>query len=69
MNIDTIIRLLGAVGPIVARADEFKAMIDDAIGLFEDDDQARLEEAYQMAREGSAQAHARLQELVALHTA
>ncbi len=69
MNLETILRLLPKVGPIIAAAPEFKALIEDIISaLTNPADQETLKVAYAAAIEGAAEAHQILQEIVARHS-
>ena len=66
MNLDTILSLLPKVGPIIADATEFKRLIDELVASFDTErEQALLQEAYDRAIVGAANAHDHLQQAVA----
>jgi hypothetical protein len=61
----SVLKLLPAVGPVVAALPEFKAVFDQIVGTFKSDDQAELKEAYADLIEQNDEGHARLQEKLA----
>lgn len=66
MTLATILSLLPKVGPIIAAAPEFKALIEELISALEDDrDQAELRIAYENAISDAEHAHEQLQGSVA----
>ncbi len=68
MNLATILALLPKVGPVIAALPEFKALVEQIIAtLASDRDQAELQAAYEAATDDAADAHARLQAIVARH--
>lgn len=68
MNIATILALLPKVGPIVAALPEFRKLVQEIVATLTDKrDQAELIAAYDLALEDAADAHQRLQALVAKH--
>lgn len=69
MNLATILALLPKVGPVIAALPEFKALIEELIAtLTSERDQAELREAYEAAIVDAADAHAKLQAIVARST-
>lgn len=63
-----VLKLLPAVGPVVAALPEFKKIYDGIVGTFSSDtDQQTLKDAYETAISGAADAHADLQDLVRQH--
>lgn len=65
--LSVILGLLPKVGPVVAALPEFKALVDQISGTLSSNDQAKLQEAYALAKDRSDKAHADLQQLVADH--
>lgn len=66
MNLQTILNLLPKVGPIIAAAPEFKALVEELIETFASDrDQAELQAAYEQAISNADDAHEKLQQIVA----
>lgn len=65
MNLETILKLLPKVGPIIAAAPEFKRLIEEIMATFGERDQAELQQAYEAAVTDAADAHADLQAIVA----
>lgn len=61
----SILKLLPAVGPVVAALPEFKKVFDDIVGTFKEDDQAVLKDAYTDLIEDNDIGHARLQDKLA----
>lgn len=60
-----IIKLLQVVGPVVARAPEFKAVFDQIVDTFKGkDDQATLKKAYDELMAENSGGHVRLQEML-----
>lgn len=60
-----ILKLLPAVGPVVAALPEFKAVYDQIVGTFRNpQDQQTLKTAYQELQAENSGGHARLQELL-----
>lgn len=60
-DLTSILKLLPAVGPVVAALPEFKKVYDQIVGTFKQDDQAVLREAYEDLVAENAEGHARLQ--------
>lgn len=63
--LSTILALLPKVGPVVAALPEFANLVHDVFQTLNEDDQAVLQGAYELAIAGSDEAHAELQALVA----
>lgn len=63
--LDTILNLLPKVGTVVAALPEFAKLIVDTKASLTEEDQAVLQNAYELAKQGSNEAHAELQALVA----
>lgn len=64
-SLDTVLGLLTKVPAVLAQASEFKTIFDQIVSTFDDDtDQETLKSAYELAVEGSEQAHSDLQTLV-----
>lgn len=59
--LETILRSLPVVGPIVAAAPEFKALFDAAVAALAPSDQATAKEAYADLIADNDEGHARLQ--------
>ncbi|MGB7407137.1 MAG: hypothetical protein WA908_01410 [Pontixanthobacter sp.] len=69
MDLQTILNLLPKVGPIIAAAPEFKALIEQILASFDSDaDQETLKEAYRLAVSNAREAHTELQAIVAQHS-
>ena len=63
--IETILKLLPKVGPIIAAAPEFKELVDQLVDTFDDKrDQDDLKAAYALAISDAADAYKALDELV-----
>lgn len=60
-NLSSILKLLPAVGPVVAALPEFKAVYDQIVGTFATKDQAVLKDAYEDLMADNDEGHARLQ--------
>lgn len=60
-DLSSILKLLLAVGPVVAALPEFKAVYDQIVGTFGDKDEAALKEAYADLIADNDEGHARLQ--------
>jgi hypothetical protein len=60
-NLTDILKLLPAVGPVVAALPEFKKIYDDIVGTFKEQDQEVLREAYADLMAENDEGHARLQ--------
>ncbi|WJY18666.1 hypothetical protein QQS45_13855 [Alteriqipengyuania flavescens] len=66
MNLETVLALVGRVGPIVAAAPEFRKLIEEIIATFTDErDQAELQLAYEHAISDAREAHEQLQTIIA----
>ena len=61
LDLQSILRLLPAVGPVVAALPEFKAVFDQLVATFGDDDQAKLKDAYAALDAENEARHKRLQ--------
>lgn len=61
MNLLTILNVLPAVGPIVAKLPEFVAMFHEAVATLHPADQATAQEALADIQEDNDDGHARLQ--------
>lgn len=61
----TLLALLPKVGSVVAALPEFAALVAGVIDTLGEDDAQTLKDAYTLAIDGSDQAHADLQALVA----
>lgn len=64
----TILALLPKVGPAVAALPQFKALVDQIKDTLSSDDQEVLQDAYELAKKNSDDAHTDLQRLVAERT-
>lgn len=65
-NITSILKLLPAVGPVVAALPEFKKVFDQIVGTFNDDaDQHELKAAYADLIVDNDAGHRRIQEKLA----
>jgi hypothetical protein len=53
--------LLPAIGPVVAAIPQFKAIFDQIVDTFDEDDQVVLKDAYADLMEDNDEGHARLQ--------
>ena len=62
-----LLALLPKVGAVVARLPEFASLVDTVLKTLPSDSQDDLKAAYALAIEGSDEAHAELQALVAAH--
>lgn len=62
IDLSSVLKLLPAVGPVVARLPEFKVVYDQLVGTFAQKDQATLKEAYADLIADNDEGHARLQE-------
>lgn len=60
-SLDSILKLLQAVGPVAAALPDFKAVYDQIVTTFSDDDQDTLKEAYADLIADNDEGHARLQ--------
>lgn len=60
-SLDSILKLLQAVGPIVAALPDFKTVYDQIVGTFDTNDQDTLKEAYADLIADNDEGHARLQ--------
>jgi hypothetical protein len=60
-DLSSILKLLPAVGPVVAALPEFKKVYDQIVGTFKEDDQAVLKDAYADLMAENDEGHARLQ--------
>ena len=68
MNLQTILTLLPKVGPIIAAAPEFAALIEELISTLTDHrEQDELKLAYEAAISDASEAHSILQDIVARH--
>lgn len=65
----TILALLPKVTSVVAALPEFAKLIADVKGTLSEDDQAVLQNAYELAMQGSDAANAELEALIAARTA
>lgn len=64
-NLTDVLRLLPAVGPVVAALPEFKKIYDQITGTFRSDkDQQTLKDAYRELQAENTGGHARLQEML-----
>lgn len=59
-NLQSILGLLPAVGPVVAALPEFKKVYDQIVSTFKEDDQAVLKEAYADIMADNDEGYARL---------
>lgn len=59
-DLASILKLLPAVGPVVASLPEFKKVYDDIVATFKEKDQAVLREAYEDLKAGNDEGYARL---------
>jgi hypothetical protein len=57
----SILKLLPAVGPVVAALPAFKEVFDQIVGTFKEDDQVVLKDAYADLIAENDEGHARLQ--------
>lgn len=64
----TILALLPKVTSVVAALPEFAKLISDVKGTLSEDDQAVLQNAYELAMQGSDAANAELEALIAART-
>lgn len=64
-NLESVLKLLPAVGPVVAALPEFKRIFDDVVATFGTNDQATLKGAYADLIADNDEGHARLQEKLA----
>lgn len=62
--IPTVIKALQAIGPITAALPEFKALYDQIVGTFKEDDQTTLKKAYDELLAENTGGHVRLQEIL-----
>lgn len=60
-DLTSILKLLPAVGPVVAALPEFKKIYDQIVGTFGEDDQETLKDAYADLMAENDEGHARLQ--------
>jgi hypothetical protein len=60
-DLTSVLKLLPAVGPVVAALPEFKKVFDQIVGTFKTKDQAQLREAYEDLMADNDEGHARLQ--------
>lgn len=60
-NLQSILALLPAVGPVVAALPEFKKVYDQIVDTFNNNDQQTLREAYKDIMAENDEGHARLQ--------
>ena len=58
----SVLKLLPAVGPVIAKLPEFKAVYDQMVATFSAPEQAQLKEAYDDLIAENDAGHARLQE-------
>jgi hypothetical protein len=63
--LDTLLKLLPAVGPVAAALPEFAALIEKFKDTLSSDDADELQRAYDLAQQDSDEAHVSLQTLVA----
>lgn len=61
----SILGLLPAVGPVIAALPQFKAVFDQIVGTFNNDDQASLKDAYADLIADNDEGHRRLQDKLA----
>ncbi len=64
-DLSSVLKLLPAVGPVVAALPEFKAIYDQIVGTFKQQDQVMLLEAYADLITDNDESHTRLQEKLA----
>lgn len=64
MNVTTVMKLLPAIGPVIAALPEFKALFSEIVATFAVRDQDELKRAYAMALDRANEAHDDLQALV-----
>ena len=64
-DITSLLKLLPAVGPLVAAAPEFKKVYDQIVATFKEKDQAVLKEAYLDIIADNDAGHKRLQDKLA----
>jgi hypothetical protein len=62
IDLSSTLKLLTAVGPVVARLPEFAAIYKELVATFSTSDQARLNKAYADLVAENDQGHARLQD-------
>ena len=65
MQLTTLLNVLPAVGPIIAKAPEFIALYNEAIAALDPADQATAKEALADIQADNDEGHARLQEKLA----
>lgn len=64
-DLTSILKMLPVIGPVVAAAPEFKAVFDQIVGTFGEDDQAVLQESYADLMAENDAGHKRLQDKLA----
>lgn len=64
-NLASVLKLLEAVGPVIAAAPAFKEIFEDILVTFREGDEAVLREAYADLIADNDEGHARLQEKLA----
>ena len=64
----TILNLLPKIGSAVAALPEFLKLVNDVKATLSETDQAKLQSAYELAKQDSDAAHDELAALVAAHT-
>ncbi|MES2902843.1 MAG: hypothetical protein V4696_01535 [Pseudomonadota bacterium] len=65
IDLASILKLLPAVGPVVAALPEFKKVYDEIVGTFNERDQAALKDAYADIVADNDEGHRRLQDKLA----
>lgn len=60
-NLSTVLELLPAIGSVAAALPQFKAVYDQIVDTFNENDQATLKEAYADLIADNDEGHARLQ--------
>ena len=60
-DLSTMLGLLPAIGPVVAAIPQFKAIFDQIVDTFDEDDQVVLKDAYADLMADNDEGHARLQ--------
>ena len=61
MNLVTLLNVLPAIGPVVAKIPEFVALFQEAAGMLKPVDQATAKEALADIQAGNDAGHARIQ--------
>ncbi len=61
-SLASVLKLLDAVGPVIAAAPAFKNIYDEIVGTFKTTDQEQLQEAYEDLIKGNDEGHRRLQQ-------